>query len=80
LGQFCVIPKSKVRLNITTNGSKDPVQASIIGLDGKIIQVQGVADMSKGGEIEFDVSNLPRGVYMVIVRNSHGQVVRKFVI
>ena len=56
-----------------SGGGKSVVGFSILGLidsPGKI----------EGGEILLDLSSLPHGLYMVVVRNNQGVAVRKFFI
>ena len=77
---FTVIPGSQLKLGITNGGIVSVTKALIIGADGRHISTQNTTGLGQSSEMVFDISSLPRGLYLIVVKNEFGQLVKKFVI
>jgi len=80
IDHLIVMPGHALKLGLTTAGDNGDVEVFILSLGGRQAISKTTAGMSTGGEILFNVSSLPHGLYMIVVRNTSGVVVRKFVI
>ena len=80
IDHLIVVPGHALKLGLTTAGDNGDVEVFILSLGGRRIISQTTVEMSTGGEILLNLSYLPHGLYIVVVRNNQGVAVRKFII
>jgi len=77
---LAIMPGHALKLGLTTVSDNGDVEVFILSLGGRRVMSQTTSGMHTGGEILLNVSSLPHGLYMVVVRNNQGVAVRKFII
>ena len=80
IDHLTIMPGHALKLGLTTVSDNGDVEVFILSLGGRRVMSQTTSGMHTGGEILLNVSSLPHGLYMVVVRNNQGVVVRKFII
>jgi len=66
-GFFTIVPAS---------GSKN-FTATILDVNGKVIETRSATD---GSKVQFNLSNMPKGIYMISIMNEYGQFRSKVLI
>ena len=80
INHLAIMPGHALKLGLTTVSDNGNVEVFILSLGGRRVMSQTTSVMQTGGEILLDLSSLPHGLYIVVVRNNEGVAVRKFII